>query len=403
MTTSGQQSLQLPLPHLRLWLDGDSVLIYCDSRGVLLSCGAGVLAALAARCDGQNWSMVVEELASEMGLSRSQAAQAAEQAQRLYDPRRPLLPTTSGLKTPGEAPRDLLIKAPSGRTQLCIELAEESARAPLQRLLAPLLVAADAGQAERCDRWHISRSEHGWTLGGDRLHPMSGLAMQQLGPVLIEHLKHWLLQHSDCCLLLRGDALAWQNRTWLLPAGNDARQRVLSAQMMQSGAIHLSQQLIGINARWQAMDFGLPLQVERSEWWRMPPERWLDNRGWRGLDGRDLRYYFVDRPRGCAAIDDTLLLSSHDGLSGLCEAGTVTEWCAELNPVPFQASLSNAGEAAAPMPLHELVPWLGSCTGLRLPSKRIDKVGQELAQWLGFDRDRRQILERAKQHLSLLN
>lgn len=405
MLAKEQRPIQLPVAHLRIWLDGSAVLVYCEHRGALISCGAAVLAALAARCDGRHWPLIADELEREMGISQSEAVLATEQARRLFEPRRALFPEgggdSLGTKPSEKGASELRITAPDRGCQLVIDVAEESARLPLQRLLSPLL--SNRGPRKVLSvHWQISRSEQGWTLSGEHLHPVSGLAMQQLGPVLIDHLKHWLLQHSSACFLMQGDAIAWKHQLWLLPSTAESRQRALSAQLMQCGAVHLSQQLIGVKADWSALDLNLPVQVERSDWCRMPPQRWLDQRSWRGLDGRELRYYFVPRSEQAFKAQATLLLRCNDTSRSLCEAGSITEWCTDLKPTPYQPLSSNAA-SVSPMPLHRLVPWLSECPSLFLPVQKIDSAGQELEQWLGFDRDRRQILNSARDHLALLD
>ncbi len=406
MLAKEQRAVQLPVPHLRIWLDGSSVLIYCARRGSLLSCGAAVLAALAARCDGLQWPVIVEELEREMGISPGEAALAAEQARNLYEPRRALFANAkNSLKTQSEKTQQrrlLRIAAPDRSGQLCIDIAEDSARLPIQRLLSPLL-SADTRQQGVTVRWQVSRSEQGWTLSGDHIHPVSGLAMQQLGPVLIDQLRHWLLEHSSACFLMRGDAIAWQQRLWLIPAtDSEFRQRSLSAQLMQAGGVHLSQQQIAMHADWSALDCRLPLQVERSDWRRMPPELWLDERSWRGLDGRELRYYYAPRDERQSKPSETVLLRCSHSMRRLCEAGTISDWCADLQATPFQA-VSAAAATLHPMPVYRLVPWLAECQSLCLPEQQIDSASQELSQWLGFDRDRRRILNSARDHLSLFD
>lgn len=410
MLAKEQQTVQLPVPHLRIWLDGSSVLIYCTRRGTLISCGAAVLAALAARCDGLNWPVIVEELEQEMGISAADASLALEQARNLYEPNRELFAKASVRVDAEQALADgrrlLRIIAPDRSCQLSIDIEEESARLPIQRLLSPLLSAGLLGDSRssklRSVRWQLSRSQQGWTLSGEQLHPVSGLAMQQLGPVLIDQLKHWLLEHSSACLLMQGDALNWQQRLWLIPAtAKDAKQRALSAQLMQSGAVHLSQQEIAMSADWSALDYLLPVQVEACDWRRMPPERWLDGRSWRGLDGRELRYYFCSRGSLAQTPRETVLLRSSHAMSSLCEAGTIGDWCRDLQAMPFQP-LSSGGAFVDSAPLSRLVPWLADCQSLCLPECDIDQAAQQLIQWLGFDRDRRQILSSARDHLSVL-
>ena len=73
MLAKEQRPIQLPVAHLRIWLDGSAVLVYCEHRGALISCGAAVLAALAARCDGRHWPLIADELEREMGISQSEA------------------------------------------------------------------------------------------------------------------------------------------------------------------------------------------------------------------------------------------------------------------------------------------------------------------------------------------